>query len=93
MIISEKYMKRETLEEKTKEYSFKGHLGDQDLFTLIALDYPEIFYTLPCSWNRQLCEWWRHRGGHSLVFDDYFKCTESIKIIHGNCKTSIPEDF
>ncbi|KAK7085267.1 Xyloside xylosyltransferase 1, partial [Halocaridina rubra] len=57
-----KYLDRVTLTEKTSLYSFQGHLGDQDLYTLIAFDYPELFYTLPCGWNRQLCEWWRNHG-------------------------------
>ena len=36
----------------TKKYYFKGHLGDQDFFTLIGMDYEQLFYVLPCSWNR-----------------------------------------
>ena len=33
----------------------KGHLGDQGLYTLLALDDPQLLYSLPCGWNRQLC--------------------------------------
>ncbi|XP_076034691.1 xyloside xylosyltransferase [Oratosquilla oratoria] len=84
------YLERSKLEIATKKYGFQGHLGDQDLYTLIAFDHPELFYTLPCGWNRQLCEWWR-KHGYSNVFDQYFNCTDTINIIHGNCKTEIPD--
>ncbi|XP_071536915.1 xyloside xylosyltransferase 1 [Panulirus ornatus] len=86
------YLVKSKLIEKTRYYSFQGHLGDQDLYTLIAFDYPEVFYTLPCGWNRQLCSWWRDHGYHA-VFDQYFNCTSELKIIHGNCKTPIPDDL
>lgn len=84
-------MSRSKLTDRTQHYGFHGHLGDQDLYTLIALDHPEVFYTLPCGWNRQLCVWWRDHG-YKNVFDEYFTCDEELKIIHGNCKTPIPED-
>lgn len=84
-------MERKKLLERTQHYSFQGHLGDQDLYTLIALDHPELFYTLPCTWNRQLCDWWRGHG-YQAVFDLYFACSFELKVIHGNCKTPIPDD-
>ncbi len=31
-----------------------GYLGDQTLYTWLAVDYPRLFHTLPCEWNRQL---------------------------------------
>lgn len=74
----------------TKEYQFQGHLGDQDFYTVISIKYPELFYTLPCSWNRQLCTWWRDNG-YSDVFELYHKCEEPIHVYHGNCKSTIPE--
>lgn len=33
------------------KYNFKGHLGDQDFFTLTGFEYPELYYVLPCEWN------------------------------------------
>ena len=45
-----------SLAQLTTKYSFKGHLGDQDFYTLAALEYPQLFHTLPCNWNRQLCK-------------------------------------
>ncbi|CAL4061057.1 unnamed protein product, partial [Meganyctiphanes norvegica] len=90
--VLKKYLSRSKLTEKTNEYNFHGHLGDQDLYTLIAFDHPELFYSLPCEWNKQLCDWWRDHG-YSKVFDDYFTCEGELKIIHGNCKTEIPDNL
>lgn len=72
-----------------KKFRFKGHLGDQDFYTLLSFEYPKLFYVLPCSWNRQLCEWWR-QNGYSDVFQSYHACDETIKLYHGNCNTLIP---
>ncbi|KAI2808776.1 Xyloside xylosyltransferase 1 [Blomia tropicalis] len=72
-----------------RKYRFRGHLGDQDFYTVAAIDYPQLFYTLPCGWNRQLCQWWRFHG-YGPVFDDYHRCSESIKLYHGNCNSVLP---
>lgn len=83
------FLNNGNIEELAEKYHFKGHLGDQDFFTLMSIDYPELFYYLDCSWNRQLCEWWRNRG-YEKVFDQYFMCDGGIKIWHGNCNTPFP---
>ncbi|XP_074860572.1 xyloside xylosyltransferase 1 isoform X1 [Carettochelys insculpta] len=75
----------------TEKYHFKGHLGDQDFFTMIGMEHPELFHVLDCTWNRQLCTWWRDHG-YSDVFDQYFRCDGQVRIYHGNCNTPIPED-
>lgn len=79
-----------TLAELTKLYHFKGHLGDQDFFTLISMKYEQLFYILPCGWNRQLCAWWKDHGYQS-VFDEYYTCDGPVHILHGNCNTPIPD--
>ncbi|XP_046335690.2 xyloside xylosyltransferase 1-like [Haliotis rufescens] len=80
----------EVAEQLKTKYSFKGHLGDQCFFTLLSLEHEELFYVLPCSWNRQLCTWWKGKG-YDDVFDLYFKCEGHINIYHGNCNTKIPD--
>ncbi|XP_071608347.1 xyloside xylosyltransferase 1 isoform X1 [Heliangelus exortis] len=75
----------------TEKYHFKGHLGDQDFFTMVGMEHPELFHVLDCTWNRQLCTWWRDHG-YSDVFEQYFQCEGEVKIYHGNCNTPIPED-
>lgn len=79
------------LEELVHKYSFKGHLGDQDFYTLLSTEYSQFFHILPCNWNRQLCTWWKDHG-YKDVFDEYYRCDGDIKIYHGNCNTPIPED-
>lgn len=73
------------------QYRFRGHLGDQDFFTMIGMEHPELFYSLACGWNRQLCTWWRDHG-YGDVFQMYYRCEGLVYIYHGNCNTPIPDD-
>ncbi|GFT03922.1 xyloside xylosyltransferase 1 [Nephila pilipes] len=73
-----------------EKYKFKGHLGDQDFYTLISFEYSDLFYTLPCKWNRQLCKWWKYHG-YQNVFDLYYSCPGKVHLFHGNCNSAIPE--
>lgn len=75
----------------TDQYRFRGHLGDQDFFTMIGMEHPELFYSLACGWNRQLCTWWRDHG-YGDVFQLYYRCDGPIYIYHGNCNSPIPDD-
>ncbi|XP_019388097.1 PREDICTED: xyloside xylosyltransferase 1 [Crocodylus porosus] len=79
------------LQELTEKYHFKGHLGDQDFFSLVGMEHPELFHVLDCTWNRQLCTWWKDHG-YSDVFHRYYACEGPVKIYHGNCNTPIPDD-
>ncbi|KAJ9575643.1 hypothetical protein L9F63_007504 [Diploptera punctata] len=73
------------------KYRFKGHLGDQDFYTLLAMEHPELIQMLPCNWNRQLCTWWRDHG-YREVFNAFAECNGTIKLYHGNCNTPIPSN-
>uniref|UniRef100_A0A3B3UI16 Xyloside xylosyltransferase 1 n=1 Tax=Poecilia latipinna TaxID=48699 RepID=A0A3B3UI16_9TELE len=73
------------------QYRFKGHLGDQDFFSMIGMEHPELFYSLACGWNRQLCTWWRDHG-YGDVFQLYYGCDGPVYIYHGNCNSPIPDD-
>ena len=81
----------EMVDKLTEKYHFKGHLGDQDFFSLIGMEHEELFYFLPCTWNRQLCKWWNEHG-YADIFDEYYKCDGKVNIYHGNCNTHIPRD-
>lgn len=72
----------------TKEFGFKGHLGDQDFYTLVGFVRPDLIQTLNCGFNRQLCTWWRDHG-YGDVFKDYFKCKHKVVVVHGNCNTNM----
>lgn len=84
-------LESEMVHSLTKKYHFKGHLGDQDFFTMVGMEHKELFYVLECVWNRQLCTWWKDNG-YNDVFDLYFKCDGDVRIYHGNCNTPIPEN-
>ena len=86
-----KLLRGSIVKEIASKYTFQGHLGDQDFYSLLNLDYPELFHVLPCSWNRQLCTWWRDKG-YAEVFDSYFNCSEPIHVYHGNCGTKMPNE-
>ncbi|PFX23850.1 Xyloside xylosyltransferase 1 [Stylophora pistillata] len=79
------------VKEIATKYTFQGHLGDQDFYSLLNLDYPEFFHVLPCSWNRQLCTWWRNHG-YEKVFNLYHNCSGPIHVYHGNCNTKMPNE-
>uniref|UniRef100_H3CYS5 Xyloside xylosyltransferase 1 n=1 Tax=Tetraodon nigroviridis TaxID=99883 RepID=H3CYS5_TETNG len=81
----------EHLAQLAAQYRFRGHLGDQDFFTMIGMEHPELFYPLACGWNRQLCTWWRDHG-YGDVFQLYYRCDGPVYIYHGNCNTPIPDD-
>ncbi|KAL1404160.1 hypothetical protein pipiens_019037 [Culex pipiens pipiens] len=86
----EEIIKPDSVKNIVEKYSFKGHLGDQDFYTLMGFEFPGLIYRLDCVWNRQLCTWWRENG-YGNVFDSYFYCEGPIKVYHGNCNTRIPE--
>ncbi|KAI1285326.1 Xyloside xylosyltransferase 1 [Halotydeus destructor] len=86
----DKYLNKETISNLTEQYHFRGHLGDQDLYTLMSLKEKQIFKIIPCTWNRQLCKWWRYHGHSELPFEAYNKCSGKIKLYHGNCNSVIP---
>ncbi|XP_011499649.1 PREDICTED: xyloside xylosyltransferase 1 [Ceratosolen solmsi marchali] len=82
---------QDSVEHMVDKYNFKGHLGDQDFYTLLGMERPELIHTIDCGWNRQLCTWWRDRG-YADVFANYSHCHSETKLWHGNCNTPIPED-
>lgn len=86
----EETLRPENVRTLVRKYSFKGHLGDQDFYTLLGYEFPALIYYLDCIWNRQLCTWWKLHG-YGEVFDAYFHCQGKIKIYHGNCNTRVPE--
>lgn len=85
------YLHATAVDALAQQYQFKGHLGDQDFFTLLSFKHPELFYILPCVWNRQLCQWWKLHG-YSDIFDKYYQCDGPIKLYHGNCNTPMPDE-
>ncbi|XP_017297732.1 xyloside xylosyltransferase 1 isoform X1 [Diaphorina citri] len=88
--VYENVTKKSFVQYLSSKYSFVGHLGDQDFYTLLSFEYPELIYTLPCQWNRSLCQWWKYHG-YMDIFDKYFYCPGDIYLYHGNCNTPIDQ--
>lgn len=86
----EETLRPENVRNLVKKFLFRGHLGDQDFYTLLGYEFPALIYYLDCIWNRQLCTWWKLHG-YGEVFDAYFHCEGKVKIYHGNCNTRVPE--
>lgn len=86
-----KIISKESVRNMTEKYKFRGHLGDQDFYTLVGFQYPHLIQTINCGFNRQLCTWWRDHG-YKEIFDYFFKCKHPTVILHGNCNTKIPKD-
>ena len=86
-----KALEGEMVKSLADKFQFQGHLGDQDFYSLLSMEYPDIFYVLPCTWNRQLCRFWEAHEQQS-VFDEYHHCEGTVQLYHGNCNTSIPQD-
>lgn len=81
---------RQGIHHLATSFNLTKRLADQDFKTFAAYLYPELVYTLPCTWNRQLCESWREVAEESDVFDKFFRCDGFINIYHGNCGSRIP---
>lgn len=85
-----KVLSKDYVDKLATKYNFKGHLGDQDFYTLLGFEEPQLFHTLNCGLNRQLCTWWRDHG-YKDIFYNYFKCKHRVIVLHGNCNTRIPK--
>ncbi|XP_067121657.1 xyloside xylosyltransferase 1-like [Centruroides vittatus] len=72
-----------------KKYYFEGYLGHQDFYTLTGMEYPELYYVLDCTWNRQLDTGWNNSVDKN-IFDLYHECNGKIKVIHGNGDAFMP---
>ena len=55
-----------------------GYLGDQTLYSYIAMDYPFLMHRLPCEWNRQIS---MHFGFKNATVHS---CPQRCGILHAN---------
>lgn len=70
-----------------EKYQFQGTRGQEDFFVLLDAEHHEdLFYVVPCQWNRQL-----YLGlSHEVDFDNYHNCPKPIHAYHGNFMTRMP---
>jgi len=68
------------------KYQFRGNLGEQDFFVLLDLEHHEMFYVVPCQWNRQLA----HHYDTEDNFEAYHYCPKPHHAYHGNSNSIMP---
>ena len=87
MRISERYksiLLNNEIKKYAEKYQFQGTRAQQDFFVLLdAEHHDELFYVVPCQWNRQLCK----RTSTAL---EYRNCPKPIHAYHGNCHVKMP---
>lgn len=87
---SERYKKilfYNEIKKYAEKYQFQGTRAQQDFFVLLdAEHHEELFYVVPCQWNRQLS-----RGlSREVDFDKYHNCPKPIHAYHGNGMARMP---
>ena len=94
-LVDDSFVQDNYLSEKNYNYLVKRfqvwgklHLGDQDFLSLLNFEHPEVFRILDCGWNRQICQYFKKECNKILDYE----CWNEMKIIHGNCNTTIPKD-
>ena len=90
--VYQKYLQVEEVDRLIRSYKFNMTLGDQDWFTELGWDHPELFYILPCHYNAQtsiqyLAPPWEE------TFDSYHYCDQKVKlkIVHRNGCGPMPQ--
>ena len=88
----ENYMQVEEVERLITSYKFNLTLGDQDWFTELGWDRPDLFYILPCHFNAQTSIQYL-RPPWEESFDSYHYCDakEKLKIVHRNGCGPMPQ--
>lgn len=81
----------EQLKALCDRYEFKGTLAYQDVFTLIGMERPELFYHLDCVWNRQLDDTALIDEKFTAIFEPFHRCDGPIRIYHANGGSIMPE--
>ena len=77
------------MKEYGEKYQFRGNRAEQDFFVLLdAEHHDELFYVVPCQWNRQLCR--KPYLIKEVDYNLYRYCAKPIHAYHGNCKVDMP---
>lgn len=87
-----KYMEVEEVEKLIRRYKFNLTLGDQDWFTELGWDQPDLFHILPCHFNAQTSIQYL-RPPWEDSFDSYHHCDskDKLKIVHRNGCGPMPQ--
>ena len=63
---------------ESQEGKYIGYLGDQTLYSYMAVSHADLMHRLPCEWNRQLSMQFgfRNRTTHT--------CPRQCALLHAN---------
>ena len=91
-LVYQNYMKVEEVDRLAASYKFNFTLGDQDWFTELGWDRPDLFYILPCHFNAQTSIQYL-RPPWEESFDSYHYCDtkDKLKIVHRNGCGPMPQ--
>ena len=64
----------------------------QDIFTLLNMEHPDLFYHLPCGYNFQLDTRGSTQKLYMETFSTYHNCTDVPKIYHASGGSDFPID-
>jgi hypothetical protein len=62
-----------------------GYVADQTLFSLMSTDAAggrELFYSLPCGWNRQLSQ--SYSAATGVAYLRHWSCSAQCNLVHAN---------
>ncbi|XP_023341624.1 xyloside xylosyltransferase 1 [Eurytemora carolleeae] len=78
------YISPEYIKYLVNKYMFFGTVGDQDFFTMLGWEHPELFYSLPCSLNYQTYLEKITTEEFRRNYTSFINCPEYPLIIHSN---------
>ena len=86
MRASEKYGQMASttgIQSLAEKYRIEGTVGDQDWLTVLGWENQEMFYVLPCEFNRQTDQVYNNINWKDK-WDIYHTCEARTKILHNN---------
>jgi len=86
------YMNPKMVDVLSNKYKYKMSLGDQDWFTNMDFEYPDLFYVLPCRFNTQTSIQYL-RPPWEDTFEQYHFCDKKSRVVvfHRNGCGPTPE--
>ena len=86
------YMTPKMVDVLSKKYKYKMSLGDQDWFTNMGFEHPDLFYVLPCRFNTQTSIQYL-RPPWEEQFEEYHFCDKKSRVVvfHRNGCGPTPE--
>ena len=92
-VLYNSYLTPKMITNLTEEFMYEMTLAEQDWFTNLGYRHPDMFYVLPCGFNRQTSIQFLIPPFEE-TFEDFHSCKpkEDVVICHGNGCGPTPED-